>query len=73
MQFRTVYGVLRQMARLLRRRGVTHVAMEACGIYIDPVYSALCELYSPMSRDHAGARGIAVVPQVCRQGLRPAG
>src|SRR6201987_2058192 len=31
------------MARLLRRRGVTHVVMEASGIYTDPVYYALCE------------------------------
>ena len=31
------------MARELRRRGVTHVVMEASGIYTDPVYYALCE------------------------------
>ena len=31
------------MARLLRRRGVTHVVMEASGIYTDPVYYAMCE------------------------------
>jgi transposase len=41
--FRTFYGVLRAMARELRRRGVTHVAMEASGVYTDPVYYALCE------------------------------
>ena len=27
----------------LRRRGVTHVVMEASGIYTEPVYHALCE------------------------------
>src|SRR5881628_613419 len=43
LEFRTFYGVLRAMARELRRRGVTHVVMEASGIYTDPVYYALCE------------------------------
>jgi transposase len=42
-EFRTFYGVLREMARLLRRRGVTHVVMEASGVYTEPVYYALCE------------------------------
>lgn len=41
--FRTFYGVLKEMARELRRRGVTHVAMEASGVYTDPVYYALAE------------------------------
>jgi transposase len=41
--FRTFYGVLRAMARELRRRGVTHTAMEASGVYADPVCYALCE------------------------------
>ena len=42
--FGTFYGVLRAMARELRRRGVTHVVMEASGVYTEPVYYALCEL-----------------------------
>ena len=29
LEFRTFYGVLQEMARELRRRGVTHVVMEA--------------------------------------------
>jgi len=41
--FSTLYGVLLAMARELRRRGVTHVAMEASGVYTEPVYYALCE------------------------------
>jgi Transposase len=41
--FSTFYGVLQAMARELRRRGVTHVAMEASGVYTEPVYYALCE------------------------------
>src|SRR6266496_1184286 len=43
LEFRTFYGVLQEVARELRRRGVTHVAMEASGIYTEPVYYALCE------------------------------
>jgi transposase len=43
LEYRTFYGVLQEMARELRRCGVTHVVMEASGIYTDPVYYALCE------------------------------
>ena len=43
MEFRTFYGVLQEVARLLRRRGVTHVVMEASGVYTEPVYHALRE------------------------------
>jgi transposase len=42
-EYRTFYGVLQQMARDLRKRGVTHVVMEASGVYTEPVYYALCE------------------------------
>jgi transposase len=42
-EFRTFYGVLQEVARLLRRRGVTHVVMEASGVYTEPVYHALAE------------------------------
>jgi transposase len=41
--FRTFYGVLREAARWLTSLGVTHVAMEATGIYSMPVYHALIE------------------------------
>ena len=44
LEFRTFYGVLQAMARELRRRGVTHVVMEASGVYTEPVYYALTEL-----------------------------
>jgi transposase len=44
LDFRAFYGVLQEMGRELRRRGVTHVVMEASGVYIDPVYYALAEL-----------------------------
>ena len=43
LEFRTFYGVLQEMARELRKRGVTHVVMEASGVYTEPVYYALCE------------------------------
>jgi transposase len=41
--FKTFYGVLREAARWLVSLGVTHVAMEATGIYSMPVYHALVE------------------------------
>jgi transposase len=43
LEYRTFYGVLQQMARELRKRGVTHVVMEASGVYTEPVYYALGE------------------------------
>jgi len=41
--FKTFYGVLAEAARWLAGLGVTHVAMEATGIYSTPVYHALLE------------------------------
>jgi len=41
--FKTFYGVLAEAARWLDSQGVTHVAMEAAGIYSMPVYHALIE------------------------------
>jgi len=41
--FKTFYGVLREAARWLTGIGVTHVAMEATGIYSMPVCHALIE------------------------------
>ena len=41
--FKTFYGVLAEAARWLVSEGVTHVAMEATGIYSMPVYHALLE------------------------------
>jgi transposase len=42
-KFKTFYGVLLEAARWLVWEGVTHVAMEATGIYSMPVYHALLE------------------------------
>ena len=44
LEYAAFYGVLQEMGRELRRRGVTHVVMEASGVYTDPVYYALAEL-----------------------------
>src|SRR6201987_2144554 len=41
--FKTFYGVLAEAARWMGSLGVTHVAMEATGIYSMPVYHALVE------------------------------
>jgi len=41
--FKAFYGVLAEAARWLVSLGVTHVAMEATGIYSMPVYHALIE------------------------------
>ena len=41
--FKTFYGVLREAPGWLTALGVTHVAMEATGIYSMPVYHALIE------------------------------
>jgi transposase len=41
--FKTFYGVLAEAARWLTELGVTHVAMEATGIYSMPVCHALLE------------------------------
>ena len=43
LEYRTFYGVLQPMAADLRKRAVTHVVMEASGVYTEPVYYALCE------------------------------
>jgi transposase len=42
-EYRTFCGVLQTMAAGLRERGVTHVVMEASGVYTEPVYYALAE------------------------------
>ena len=42
-KYKTFYQVLRQMVAWLVEQGVTHVAMEATGVYWKPVFHALCE------------------------------
>ena len=42
-RFATFYGALLEMAEWLRAEQVTHVAMEATGVYWRPVFHALAE------------------------------
>ena len=42
-KYKTFYPVLRQMVAWLVEEGVTHIAMEATGVYWKPVFHALCE------------------------------
>jgi len=62
------------MARELRRRGVTHVVMEASGVYTEPVYYALCEqdFEQVAVINPAHAKALKGAPDR-RQGLCPAG
>jgi transposase len=59
-KFAAVYGVLREMTRWLVSQGVTHVAMEATGVYTLPVYHALLE---PGIRAGAGVQRRGAVLQ----------
>jgi transposase len=43
LEYKTFFRVLQMMAADLRKRGVTHVVMEASGVYTEPVYYALLE------------------------------
>jgi hypothetical protein len=43
-RFATFYGALLEMAEWLRAEQVTHVAMEATGVYWRPVFHALAEV-----------------------------
>jgi len=43
-KYKTFYPVLRQMVAWLVEQEVTHVAMEATGVYWKPVFHALCEV-----------------------------
>jgi hypothetical protein len=73
LQYRTFYGVLQQMARELRKRGVTHVVMEASGVYTEPVYYALCEQDFEQVAVINPAHAKALRPQDRRERLGPAG
>jgi transposase len=73
LEFRTFYGVLQEMGRELRRRGVTHVVMEASGVYTEPVYYALAGLdFTEVMVTSPGARQGAEGPQDRRQRRDPA-
>jgi hypothetical protein len=42
-KFKTFYPLLRRMVTWLMEQSVTHVTMEATGVYWKPVFHALCE------------------------------
>ena len=50
LEFRTFYGVLQAMARELRKRGVTHVVMEASGSTPSRCITRCASRTSPRSR-----------------------
>jgi hypothetical protein len=69
-----VLRVLQAMAYELRKRGATHVVMEASGIYTEPVYYALCEQdFTEVAVIKRGARQGAEGAQDRRQRLRAIG
>src|SRR5271169_4234675 len=49
--FRTFYGVLQAMARELRGRGVTHVVMEASGVYTNPAHAKALKGHKTDAKD----------------------
>jgi transposase len=61
-KYRTFYGVLREMAAWLVAEGVTHVTMEATGIYWKPVFHALCERDGEFEVLLVNARHVKNVP-----------
>src|SRR5215472_8993183 len=81
LEYRTFYGVLQAMARDLRKHGVTHVVMEASGVYTEPVYYALAEqdftevaVINPahakaLRGDKTDARDCARLAELCECGL----
>jgi transposase len=62
------------MAAWLAAEGVTHVTMEATGIYWKPVFHALCEVGGELEMLLASARHVKNVPgRRRREGRRVAG
>lgn len=60
-KFKTFYPVLQQMVVWLAGQGVTHVVMEATGVYWKPVFHALCEA-EPIEVLLVNARHVKNVP-----------
>lgn len=61
-KFTTFYPVLAQMVAWLVSQRVTHVTMEATGIYWKPVFHALCEAADPFEVLLVNARHVKNVP-----------
>jgi transposase len=61
-KYKTFYRVLGEMVAWLTGEGVTHVAMEATGVYWKPVFHALCEADPPVEVLLVNARHVKNVP-----------
>jgi transposase len=61
-KYKTFYRVLGEMVAWLADEGVTHVAMEATGVYWKPVFHALCEADPPVEVLLVNARHVKNVP-----------
>ena len=61
-KFNTYYPTLVEMVAWLVTEGVTHVTMEATGVYWRPVFHALCEAERPLEVLLVNARYVRNVP-----------
>jgi transposase len=61
-KFNTYYQTLVEMVGWLVAEGVTHVSMEATGVYWRPVFHALCEAEHPLEILLVNARHVKNVP-----------
>jgi transposase len=61
-KFNTYYRTLVKMVAWLVAEGVTHVTMEATGVYWRPVFHALCEAERPLEVLLVNARHVRNVP-----------
>ena len=61
-KYNTFHQTLAEMVSWLVSEGVTHVTMEATGIYWKPIFHALCEAERPMEVLLVNARHVKNVP-----------
>src|ERR687883_2118136 len=61
-KYNTYYRTLVEMVAWLTAEGVTHVTMEATGVYWRPVFHALCEAERPLEVLLVNARHVKNVP-----------
>jgi transposase len=61
-KYNTFYQTLAKMVAWLVSEGVTHVTMEATGIYWKPIFHALCEAERPVEVLLVNARHVKNVP-----------
>jgi transposase len=61
-KYNTYYRTLVEMVAWLSAEGVTHVTMEATGVYWRPVFHALCEAQRPLEVLLVNARHVRNVP-----------